>query len=73
MKPINWTRRPADTPDGEAPPFDPQQGQTRERPAVTREVLERDSLRDSAEHQVLRNIARTYARYYGPRVDEPGE
>lgn len=67
------TRRPGETPDGDAPRFDPQRGRTRERPAVTKEVLRRAALRDSAEHNVLRNIARTYARYYGPQVDESGE
>lgn len=67
MKAINWTRF-ADEPAGETPPpLDPERGSTAERPEVTREVLERDELRDSAEHKVLRNIARTYARYYGPQ------
>jgi len=64
MKSINWTK-PTEVPD-EEPPFDPAQGKTKERPSVTQEILHRDDLRDSAEFKVLRNIARTYARYYGP-------
>lgn len=68
MKSINWTRRLAELPDDEVPPpLDPDIEQTKERPSVTQEVLDRDELRDSAEHRVLRNIARTYARYYGPQ------
>ena len=68
MKSINWTRRLADLPEDEVPPpVDPDLGRTVERPEVTRDVLSRDELRDSAEHRVLRNIARTYLQYYGPK------
>lgn len=63
MKAINWTRRLATVPDDEAPHLDPDLQRTKERPRVTREALKRDELRDSAEHRVLRNIARNYVRY----------
>lgn len=63
MKSINWTK-PANA--HVDPPIDPTKSKTRERPQITEEILHRDELRDSAEFKVLRNIARTYARYYGP-------
>ena len=65
MKSINWTL--TDVSEDERPQLDPERDRTQERPTVTQETLERDELRQSAEHRVLRNIARTYHRYYGPK------
>lgn len=66
MKSINWTRLMSDHEDDAPPPLDPDFEPTKERPAVTNDLLRREDLRDTAEHKVLKNIARTYARYYGP-------
>ena len=55
--------------EDEVPQLDPERDRTQERPLVTEQILNRDELRDSAEFLVLRNIARTYHRYYGPKFD----
>ncbi len=65
MKSIHWTRF-AQEPESDAPrPPEPADPTPKKRPPTA----DRDEMRDSAEHKVLRNIARTYARYYGPHLD----
>ena len=65
MRSIYWTQ-PPQLPDDEVPQPDPDREKTRERPAVTEDALNRENLRQTAEHEVLRSMLRHYAKYYGP-------
>ena len=66
MKANDRTSQNHHHPTGDPNQGDAEPGEPHKRPEGQRRDGLRDPLRDSAEHQVLKNIARTYARYIGP-------